>query len=52
MDLKVFNLTSGVNEVGLLVQHELFEWKWRLNECVFNTKRNEIIMNVGVVLNN
>ena len=38
MNVKVFNLMSGVNETIFLVQRELCEWKCRLNENVYNSK--------------
>ena len=39
MNLKVCNLTSGVNETRFLVQHELCDWKCGLNESVCNSKQ-------------
>ena len=39
MDVKVFNLISGVNKVRFLVKHESRECKYGLNENVCNSKR-------------
>ena len=39
MNLTVFNLILGVNETRFLVQHELCEFKCRLNENTCNSKR-------------
>ena len=39
MNVKVFNLMSRVNEIRLLVQHELCERKCRLNKSVFNSEQ-------------
>ena len=39
MNIKVFNLISGVNETRFLVQHELCECKCRLNESPGNSKQ-------------
>ena len=40
MNLKVFNSISGVNETKFIVQHESYECKCGLNECVHNSKQN------------
>ena len=34
MNLKVFNLVSGVKETRFIVQHESSECKCELNECI------------------
>ena len=39
MNLKVFNLVSGVDETKFVVQHESRECKCRLNESVCNSKQ-------------
>ena len=39
MNVKVFNLMSGVNETRFLVEHESFECKCELNESVCNSKQ-------------
>ena len=39
MNLKVFNLMSGVNERRFLVQHKSGKRKCKLNEGVFNSKQ-------------
>ena len=39
MNLKVFNLLSGINETRFLVQHESRECKYGLNESVCNLKQ-------------
>ena len=40
VNVKVFNLMSGVNETRFLVQHESCECKCGLNESVCNSKQN------------
>ena len=40
MNVKVFNLMSGVSETRFLVQHESCECKCGLNESVCNSKQN------------
>ena len=53
MDVKVFNLTPGVNETRFLVQQELGEINFELNESVYVIKcKNGIMMNVGVSVKN
>ena len=47
MNLKVFNLVSGVKETRFTVQHESCECKCELNESVFNLKQKRITLNVG-----
>ena len=38
INVKVFNLMSGVNGTRFLVQHQSCEWKCRLNESIYNLK--------------
>ena len=38
--VKAFNLMPGVNETRLIVQQELWECKYGLNESVRNSKQN------------
>ena len=47
MNLKVFNLVSGVKETRFIVQHESCECKCELNESVLNLKQKRITLNVG-----
>ena len=39
INVKIFNIMSGINETRLLVQHELYEYKCRFNESVCNSKQ-------------
>ena len=39
MNVKIFNLMSGLNETNFLVQHESCECKCRLNKSVCNSKQ-------------
>ena len=39
MNIKVFNLISGLNETRFIVQHKLCECKCGLDEIVCNSKQ-------------
>ena len=53
MNLKVFNLLSGINETRFLVQHESRECKYGLNESVCNLKqKNGTMMNLALRIRN
>ena len=39
INVTIFNLISGVNETGFLVQHDSSECKFRLNESVCDSKQ-------------
>ena len=38
MNVKVFNLMSGVNETRFFVQYQSFRCEWKLNESVCTLK--------------
>ena len=52
MNVKVFNLVSGVNETKSIVQHKPWECKWVSNKSLCNSKQNGIMMNVSVSVKN